>query len=96
MTESLPHLRFPILATFAGIVAERLVRAFWPVWTILFFMLAPLLLGVHDDMPLELVWTIAVAGLIGIAVFTWRGWSRFRWPLRAEALARVDARLTGR
>jgi uncharacterized protein (TIGR02302 family) len=96
VTDSLPHLRFPILATFAGIVAERLVRAFWPVWTILFFMLAPLLLGVHDDMPLELVWTIAVAGLIGIAVFTWRGWWRFRWPLRAEALARVDARLPGR
>ena len=72
------------------------MRAFWPVWTILFLMLAPLLLGIHNDIPLEIVWTLAVAGLIGFAVFTWRGWRRFRWPLRAEALARVDAGLPGR
>ena len=77
-------------------IAERVVRGFWPVWTIGFALLAPVLLGVLPDIPLEIVWAGLVLGLLGIAYFLYRGWRQFRFPTMVEAMARVDARLPGR
>ena len=39
------HLRFPVAATRAGMVAEQVVRAFWPFWTAVFLILTPLMMG---------------------------------------------------
>ena len=90
------HLKWPVLLTRAGMVAESAVRAFWPLWTLVCLVVAPLLFGWHDLMGLELFWGYAVASLIGLlAALVW-GVMRFRWPSRAAAVARVDARLPGR
>ena len=77
-------------------VAERITRGFWPVWTILFAVIAGLAFGLHDTLPLEVLW---IAGLATIGGLVWaliRGVRRFRWPSREEALARIDKALAGR
>ena len=90
------HLRFPVAATRAGMVAERVVRAFWPLWTVVFLILAPLMMGWQDVVPLEVFWGGAVVSVIAfLATLVW-GIRRFRMPSAAEALERVDAALPGR
>lgn len=90
------HLRWPVRLTRAGMVAERITRGFWPVWTILFAVLAAFAFGVQDHLPIEAVWAgLGLSGLalLGFAARTLRG---FHWPTEAEALDRIDARLAGR
>lgn len=96
----LSHLRWPVRLTRGGMVAERATRAFWPLWSILFLALAPLMMGWQDLLAVELVWAWAVLAVLGAgAALVWgligNRW-RFRWPSRVEALARVDASLPGR
>lgn len=90
------HLRFPVAATRAGMVAEQVVRAFWPFWTVVFLILAPLMMGWQDLAPLELFWGGAVVSVMAfLATLVW-GIRRFRMPSTVEALARVDAAMPGR
>ncbi len=90
------RLRWPLRLTHAGLIAERVVRSFWPLWSVLLVALAALLLGFHEVLPLEAVWTLGVAAVLGgLTALIW-GARKFRWPSRAEALARIDATLPGR
>ncbi|MEL7181291.1 MAG: DUF4175 domain-containing protein [Pseudomonadota bacterium] len=90
------HLRFPVAATRAGMVAEQLVRGFWPFWTVCFLILAPLMMGWQDFLPLEVFWGGSVIAILAfLATLIW-GIRRFRMPSPAEALERVDAALPGR
>lgn len=86
----------PVLLTRLGLVAERVTQAFWPFWTVLFFALAPLILGWQDIFPLEVVWAFGVLAVLGLLVTAYFGVRRLNWPSEAEAVARVDARLPGR
>ncbi|MDP3960788.1 MAG: DUF4175 domain-containing protein [Pseudorhodobacter sp.] len=91
-----PDLRWPLRLTLAGLWAERLTRAFWPLWSVAITTLAALGFGLQDRLPLEGVW--AGLGLAGLAAL-WAlvsGLRGFAWPRRAEALARLDAALPGR
>ena len=90
------RLAWPLRLTFAGLVAERGVRAFWPLWTVLIAVLAALMLGVQDLLPLEAVWGIAVVSVLGVLWAAVRGIQHFRLPDRAEALDRLDRTLPGR
>ncbi len=93
---TLQRLKWPLRLTTSGIVAERVTRGFWPVWTILFLVIAALGFGAQDVLPVEIVWgggLLTVAGLIWALV---RGVLKFRWPTQSEALDRLDARLKGR
>lgn len=90
------HLAWPLRLTRAGMVAERVTRAFWPVWSILFVGLGALMLGLHTLLPIEVVWGSAVLCALGTLGFALRGAFRFRWPSRAEALDRLDRTLPGR
>lgn len=90
------HLAFPVAATRAGMIAESVVRAFWPFWSVLFVALAPVLFGWHEFVTPAWVWAgVAFVALALLATFAWGG-RRFRLPARAEAVARVDAALPGR
>ncbi|MBY6137540.1 TIGR02302 family protein [Nocardioides marinus] len=92
----LSHLRWPLRLTQAGMVAERGLRAFWPLASVLMVVLAALILGVHQWFAAELVWgAAAVALLAGAVALGWGLW-RFRWPGRMAALARLDETLPGR
>ncbi len=90
------HLRWPVRLTRAGMLAERVTRGFWPVWSILFAALAAFAFGLQDHLPVEAVWAgLALAGM-ALAGFVVRALRGLRWPTEAEALDRIDARLSGR
>lgn len=86
----------PILLTRAGLIAERVTQAFWPFWTVLFFALAPLIMGWQDILPLELVWGFGVVAISALLWTLYRAVRTLDWPNDAEAIARVDSRLPGR
>lgn len=79
-----------------GLVSERAVRCFWPLWTVAFVILAPLMFGWHDALSLEAFWALAVLAALGLIVALIWGLRRFQWPTDAQATARVDAAMPGR
>ncbi len=93
---ALDRLRWPLALTRTGMVAERALRAFWPLWTVLLLALAALMLGVHETLPLEVTWAGIVVAVLGLIGALWYGIRRFHWPSRAEALDRLDRTLPGR
>lgn len=88
-------IRWPLRLTRAGMVAERITRAFWPVWSMAFAAIAALAFGFLDWASVELVWTALIALPAGLLWALIRGLRTFRWPARSEALARLDASLPG-
>ena len=90
------RLRRPLALTRLGLTAERLVRTFWPAWTVALVALAALMLGAHESLPLEATWVLSVVAVLGLlAALAW-GATRFRVPTRQEARGRLDATLPGR
>jgi len=77
-------------------VAERAVRCFWPLWTVAFVILAPLMFGWHESLSLEVFWGLTVVSVLAILVAVIWGLRRFRLPKWREATARVDAAMPGR
>jgi uncharacterized protein (TIGR02302 family) len=96
LRRSLSALRWPVRLTWFGMVAERLVQAFWPMLSIVLITLAALMLGVQDLVGIEAVWGAAavfIACSIAALIYAAR---HFRLPKRSEALARLDDSLPGR
>ena len=93
---TLARLTRPLRLTLAGIWAERLLRAFWPLWSILFVTLAALTFNLHQTLPVEVVWLGLVAVVVGAVWALLAGLRSFRWPTRDQALARLDATMPGR
>ncbi len=77
-------------------VAEQLVRCFWPFLSVVFLILAPLMFGWQDGLSLELFWGLAVLAALACIVTVIWGLRRISWPTYADALTRVDAALPGR
>jgi len=91
-----PDLRWPLRLTLAGLWAERLCRALWPLWSIAITTLAALGLGVADHLsPAATGAGLGLAALAALAALS-AGLRGFALPRRAEALARLDAALPGR
>ncbi|MEP3296709.1 MAG: TIGR02302 family protein [Pseudoruegeria sp.] len=94
--QALRAVNWPLRLTRWGMLAERITRAFWPVWSLLFVALGAVMLGLQDDLSLEVAWVaLMVFGLCGLA-FIYRGLRQFHWPTRGEAQMRLDATLPGR
>ncbi|CUH87785.1 hypothetical protein PH5382_01714 [Phaeobacter sp. CECT 5382] len=92
----LQPLRWALRLTQAGMVAERALRAFWPLASVLMITLAAVMLGGLDLLPLGVVWSGAVFVLVAsLCALAWGLW-HFRWPRQSETLARLDASLPGR
>ena len=92
---ALRRLQRPMRLTLAGLWAERLTHAFWPLWTVVISTLAVLAFGVHDWLPIEGVWAGIVLSSLGALWALFAGWRVFRKPSEAEAYTRLDARLPG-
>ncbi len=95
-TEGLRALRWPLRLTWAGMLAETLVQAFWPMLTLCLAVLALLMMGVQERLggtPLWAVLALVGQSFLGTAIFALR---RFRVPSRQATLARLDASLPGR
>lgn len=94
--EALTKILLPLRLTHAGLWAERLAHAFWPLWTLLIAILAALSFSVLDHLPLEAGWFALLSALAGLAWALWHGLRSFRRPSWAQALARLDATMPGR
>ncbi|MDU9005825.1 TIGR02302 family protein [Sedimentitalea todarodis] len=92
----LQSLRLPLLLTRGGMLAERLLRCFWPLISVVLLVLALLMLGVQDHIPVEAVWACGLLAMLGAGAALVFGLRRFHWPAQAEALARLDETLPGR
>ena len=92
---ALRRIETPLRLTLAGLWAERLCRAFWPLWSLTIAAIAALALGAQDQLPLEVAWFAIVTALTGGLWALVHGLRRFRTPTRPEALARLDAALPG-
>lgn len=82
--------------TRAGMVAERVARALWLPLSLALIAGALWAFDLHTRLPGDAA--LWVAGAFGLAMLVTLGlglW-RFRWPSRAEAMARLDRTLTGR
>ncbi len=95
-TSALAALSVPRKLTQLGMVAERLFRSFWPLWTVLALSLAVFVFLGPLGLPLEVIWAIAAVSLVGCVFSTIWGARRFRWPSRREAETRLDQTLPGR
>ncbi|TRD22172.1 DUF4175 domain-containing protein [Palleronia caenipelagi] len=90
------RLKRPLALTRAGLLAEQVMRAFWPLWTLSLAALAALMLGLQDHLSHRIVLTLGAILLVGQILLLIRGLQRLRWPSRADAEARLDQTLPGR
>ena len=79
-----------------GMVAARITKSFWPLWSILISALGAIMLGFPWEMPLEAAWALVVLAALSALAALVLGVRRFRWPRRVEAEARLDETLPGR
>ena len=92
----LKSLVWPMRLTLAGLWAERLARAFWPLWSLALVTLAALAFGIQDLGPLHYAQAAgAVLGIAALALLAW-GLRSFRKPTTMDALDRLDATMPGR
>ncbi|MGC8201581.1 TIGR02302 family protein [Aliiroseovarius sp. PTFE2010] len=89
-------LRWQVRLTWLGLFSERCLRGFWPFASVVMTALAALMLGLQDILPIEVVWGLALISVLGGLGALVYGVRQFRWPSRAEALARLDETLPGR
>ncbi|WP_367647144.1 TIGR02302 family protein [Ruegeria arenilitoris] len=95
-TRNLPIPRLSLLLTRTGMLAEQVMRAFWPFLSIAALIMAALLLGLHDLVGVETVWIIGASAILALTVALVWGARRFRFPTRTQALVRLDETLPGR
>ncbi|MGR3344042.1 MAG: TIGR02302 family protein [Paracoccaceae bacterium] len=93
---ALRRLRWPLALTRAGMLAESVIRAFWPLLSVILLVLAGLMFGLHEAASLEIVWIAAALTVLGAIAALKFGFGAFHWPTQAGALARLDAALPGR
>ncbi|NPD14248.1 DUF4175 domain-containing protein [Xinfangfangia sp. D13-10-4-6] len=94
--EALKSIEWPRRLTLIGLWAERLARAFWPLWSILLLAFSAVAFGLHDfGSLLQLQIGLGLVALAALIALVW-GWRKFRRPTSDEALIRLDASLPGR
>ncbi|WP_333814218.1 TIGR02302 family protein [Tabrizicola sp.] len=92
----LKSLVWPMRLTLAGLWAERLARAFWPLWSLALVILAALAFGLQDLGPLHYAQAVGgVVGLLALGLLA-LGLKSFRKPTAMDALDRLDAAMPGR
>lgn len=87
---------WPLRLTQAGMVAEQITVAFWPLWTLLFLVIASLAFGFLNWAPLELFWVASIAVPAALIWAIAQGIRTFHWPAVDDAIERLDRTLPGR
>ncbi len=96
LTTAIARLRLPLGLTWAGLLAERVARAFWPLLSLLAVVAGAVFLGLYEHVSPGVFQAGAVIFALAALALGLRGLLRLRWPRRAEAVARLDASLDGR
>ncbi len=95
-SDAIKRLIWPLRLTRLGMVAERAVRAFWPVWTLVFVAFAALSFGAGSVVTPAVAWSAMGLVLLALIALVALGIRRFRMPSHTEALERLDATMPGR
>lgn len=95
-TDPLASVARALWLTRAGMVAERVVRALWLPVSLALIAATLWAFGLHGKLPGDAALWVAGAFAVAIVVTLGFGLWRFRWPARAEAIARLDRTLPGR
>ena len=85
-----------LFVTRLGLLAEGLLRGFWPLWSLLITVLAALLMGLHERLSLEAIWSLGVGSALAALWLAARGLRRIHWPRHEDAIRRLDATLPAR
>ena len=96
LKRTLDGLRRPLWLTRTGMRAEGVVRSLWPLLAIVLLALAAAMMGLHEILPIEAIWTcvgLTVGGALWALVYAVRHWS---WPSTTDAMMRLDASMAGR
>ncbi|WP_371807760.1 TIGR02302 family protein [Ruegeria sp. HKCCD7559] len=93
---NLPIPRLSVWLTHVGMVAEQVLRAFWPAFSIVLALLAALMLGLQDVVSVEIVWAVGALSLGSFLTAAVLGLRGLKLPSRAEVLMRLDETLPGR
>ncbi|WP_293572774.1 DUF4175 domain-containing protein [Phaeobacter sp.] len=91
----LEKLRSQLRLTWLGLLSEQVVRAFWPLGSVIMLALAALMLGLHELLVVELVWTGVVLSILLGAATAVRGIRVFTVPSATDAIVRLDSTLSG-
>ncbi|MCL4675381.1 MAG: DUF4175 family protein, partial [Pararhodobacter sp.] len=95
-TDPLAPVSRALTLTRAGMVAERAARALWLPLSLALLMVTAWAFDLQTRLPGDASVWLAGAGLSAIVATLALGLWRFRWPTRAEAIARLDQTLPGR
>ena len=82
--------------TRAGMLAEGLAGAFWPAFSLALIGWAAMGFDIFAHIPPLWGFWLGTAGVLAFVLALGWGLWRFRWPRRAEAVARLDRSLPGR
>ncbi|KEJ89727.1 TIGR02302 family protein [Sulfitobacter donghicola] len=96
LRRTLAGLRWPLRLTRLGMFAEVAAQSLWPLMAVILFALAAAMLGLHEVVPIEVLWGavgLATAAGIWAVVYAYRHWA---WPTKPQAMARLDSSLKGR
>ncbi len=80
--------------TWFGLFGERFVRAFWPLYSLVFAVLAFVLMGALDVLGDWALLFLVVVGLLGVWLL-FHGAAVFHLPQRDRVIARLDASVVG-
>lgn len=89
-------LKWPLRLTWTGLFAERIVRAFWPFWSLFLVAWATVASGILDGAAVEVSWVALVTGALVGGYSLWYAFKQFGIPTRDEALDRLDRSMPGR
>ncbi|WP_425078955.1 TIGR02302 family protein [Ruegeria denitrificans] len=93
---NLPIPRLSVWLTHVGMVAEQVLRAFWPAFSIVLVLLAALMLGLQDIVSVEIVWAVGALSLGLFLTAAVLGLRVLKLPSRTDVLVRLDETLPGR
>ncbi len=94
-TDVLAQIKAPLRWTLAGLWVQALLQALWPLNTVVLAGYAALAFGLPSLLPLDYAWFALLAFIAAIVAALWYAARRFARPTAADALARLDAGLSG-
>jgi uncharacterized protein (TIGR02302 family) len=92
----LKPLRGPLRLTRAGLWGEQIVRAGWPLWTVLLIIWAFLAFGVHSMVSRQVLLGGMALAALAVIVTTFLAVRKFKIPTREDAMVRLDMSMPGR
>ncbi|PZQ52357.1 MAG: TIGR02302 family protein [Rhodovulum sulfidophilum] len=90
-----PKLIGTLRRTRAGMVVETLLRAFWPLGSLVAVFWSVIAFGLPEALTRVQMYAVLAVFAAAALYLAWRGFRGLRWPSARDARDRVDATLAG-